>query len=48
MKKQPSKLVLTRETLQNLTAPSLGNAAAGAAPTHPPVCLTFSVAPCSA
>ncbi len=37
MKKQIQHLVLNRETLQNLTAPGLGKAAAGAA-TVPPVC----------
>jgi hypothetical protein len=47
MKKQSRKFLLNRETVQNLTAPSLGNVAAGS-PTHPPACLTFSVAPCSA
>lgn len=47
MKKQSRRLLLTRETVQNLTAPSLSKAAAGAF-TRPPGCLTFSMAPCSA
>ena len=37
MKKHIRKLLLTRETIQNLTAPSLREVAAGAF-TYPPVC----------